>query len=94
MVSSEIKSADVADNPVMTMLNPIRRAGFMTAERYIFIMAMPLAVSHSVMAAVNASGRASSAATEMPASAAEAVSSRKAMVEAVSKPSPNKNPST
>ena len=58
------------------------------------IMATPLVVSHSVMAAVNASGSASRASGETPARDAAVVMTSSPMVVAVSNPSPKRNPMT
>ena len=64
------------------------------ADRYIRIMATPLTESHSVMAAVNASGSAIRASGDTPASDAAVVITSSPMVVAVSNPSPNRKPIT
>ncbi|MCY1224333.1 hypothetical protein D9M72_364870 [compost metagenome] len=91
---AEMNSADTAEIPVIRALNPSLRCGLWMADRYIRIMATPLTVSHKVMAAVNASGSASSASGETPAREAAVVITSSPMVVAVSKPSPNRKPIT
>ena len=89
-----MNNADIAEMPVITALKPSLRWGFVMADLYIFIIATPLAESHRVMAAVNASGRAIKARGETPASDAVVVMTSSPMVVAVSNPSPNRKPIT
>jgi hypothetical protein len=56
-VMTEMKMAETADTPVMTRLEPIRRRVFTAALRYIFIIASPFTVSHSLITAIKPKGR-------------------------------------
>jgi hypothetical protein len=86
--------ADTAEMPVISALKPRVRCGLWMAELCMRITATQLAVSHSVMAAVNASGSARSASGETPASDAAVAITSSPIVVAVSKPSPKRKPMT
>ena len=93
-VMNEMNRADTAEMPVISALKPSLLCGLWMAEPYMRIMATPLAVSHSVMAAVNASGSARRASGETPARDAAVAMTSSPMVVAVSKPRPNRKPMT
>ncbi|TQJ34911.1 hypothetical protein FBY36_2161 [Arthrobacter sp. SLBN-122] len=93
-VITAMNSAETAEMPVTTALNPSFRRGSANAERYIRIIAMPFTESHSVIAAAKASGSASRAKGGTPPSEAAVAIISSPMVVAVSKPRPNRKPMT